>query len=333
MNDLRRRAIAAAAALIALAIGLLLMPVPAGGRFYSSLGDLFHTPLFFGLTIITLLLLEKVKPAGQNRRRVLSRCWILGLSLFVFGVGMELVQHFAGRTAAIHDAVANGMGVLIGASTFLLIKRDVVWPGNRHVKRWFVGAVLAALVVAWSGPIVMLIDHQKMRSEFPMLSSFDSKAEISRWYFRESSAKLTESGATDGSYAMLVTFPQDQSSVTLVEMNADWTDVESLQMDLLFPGRPDGQQAIDGQEPEELMVLLSVVDRHHKNYVTDLFEKPWTLRRGKVEHITITRDEILSGPRDREMDLSQIRYVTVGLKDRAAPVEIIIDAVRLTLRD
>ncbi|MGB7344365.1 MAG: hypothetical protein WBD20_09145 [Pirellulaceae bacterium] len=325
-----------AAALMTFAIGLLLMPVPAGGRFYSSLGDLCHTPLFICLTIGGLVLWEKAGPVGANRRRLSRRCFVVAVALFCFGVGMELMQHFAGRTAAVHDAIANGLGVIIGVCVFTIWNRQFLWPENQSIKNWLLAIAIAALVMAWWSPIEMLRDDWKLRSEFPNLVSFDSKIEISRWYFRDSTGELTSDGATDGDFAMKVTLPEDHSSVTLVELHSDWTKMQQLDFDLLLPAdqnadQPNHQHA--DQNAHEIPIELSVLDRHHKNYDNDLFKKFVSLRRGVPMHVTLTRAEILAGPEDRALDLSAIQYFTVGLASRSAPVQIVIDAVKLTLQD
>ncbi len=341
-----------AAASIALTIGLLLMPIPKGGRLYSALGDLCHTPLFMGLTIGGLWLVEKARPAGANRGRLIWRCIVIGIALFVFGVGMELVQRLAGRMAAVHDAVANGMGVTIGVCIFMIWNRDVVWPGNPSIKKQLLALAAIALAFAWWTPIRTLSDEWKQRKDFPVLAAFDSSIEVSRWNFRDSQGKLApafgpvvtdelsshspDDSAKDpsvaaspaGDYALQVTFAKPHSSVTLVEMNPDWSPMQTLEFDLMLS--PDGDQP-------QVPLLISVIDIHHTNYTTDLYQQVTTFQRGKPTHVSISRQMILDGPRDRQIDLTKIDYLTIGLANdsdhRDVPLRFYIDSVKLTLQD
>jgi hypothetical protein len=286
-----------------------------------------HTPLFCCVTIGALFFLQRLSHAENDRRQIFLRCLVVAAVLFLFGVCMEFAQQWFGRTGDIHDAFANGVGILIGVIAYLWFWRDTVCgencSGHQYFKPILIGVSMVALAAAWWRPAVTLIDERKMRNEFPVLCDFDSNIELTRWFYRESSGEITRQTDSDDSPAMRFTLPKDFSSVTLVAMNPDWSQMETLELDLLLPA---------DQATQNVRVLLSVVDQHHENYETDLFEKAWELRRGKPAHIVLHRDEIVAGPRDRQLDLSQVQYFTIGLADRSAPVQLAIDGVKLTLR-
>jgi hypothetical protein len=304
------------------------MPIGHGGRWLSALGDMVHTPLFCCVTLGALFLLQRLSNANNDRRQIFRRCLVVATTLFLFGVCMEFAQKWSGRTGDIHDAVANGVGILIGVAIYLWFWRETVCDetcrGHRHFKSILIGISVTALTATWWRPIITLMDERKLQNEFPILCDFDSNIELTRWFYRESSGKITRQDNHAGSTAMRFALPKDFSSVTLVAMNPNWSQMETLELDLLLPA---------DQETNHVHVLLSVLDQQFENYDTDLFEKTWELPRGEWVHVVLHRDEIVAGPRDRKLDLSQVQYFTIGLADHSAPIELAIDTVKLTLKN
>ncbi len=69
-------------------------------------------------TVLTLLLVLSL----PGDRRLPRGFWIALLSLLLYGVVMEVVQHYIGRQFDLMDMVANAVGVLLGAGAGLLAR-------------------------------------------------------------------------------------------------------------------------------------------------------------------------------------------------------------------
>ena len=101
--DQRRRShrgmLLAAAGCLLLALAGLLTPLPNIGRAGEAMGDLVHAPLFGGLALGLLCLLGNLWPLNHGRKSLVLRCTFVFACMVTFGVGIELVQHFSGRSS------------------------------------------------------------------------------------------------------------------------------------------------------------------------------------------------------------------------------------------
>ncbi|NND99930.1 MAG: hypothetical protein HKN47_21635 [Pirellulaceae bacterium] len=323
--------------LVIAAVVLLLMPVPYQGRIAVAIGDLVHAPLFGSLALSILILWQRYRQGPKTVAQLIRRCVWVAVCVIVFGAAMEVVQRLFGRTGNLHDAVANSLGVI--AATLLYVSfslrrlgmtRSVSQPSGSAADYRLTRLVLPVISLFLIGlacwrPFVMLRDAVAVYQGFPTLSSFGSAAELDRWYFRECRGELSEQNATDGRFAMEVHYQKSAGpSVTLVELNPDWSAMKTLEMDV----------TLNSDYPEsEAVFFVSVLDRHHADFDTDLWRRQWSLRPGQTEHLRITRDEIIAGPASRKMDLSKIRFVDLSLSRPVVATKVHIDAVKLTLQD
>ena len=310
--------------MIAIVIVLLLVPIPFKGRWAIALGDMVHTPLFGGVTLAILGLLQRSgQPSENSGKRLWVRCLCVGIAVFCFGASMELVQHISGRTGTLHDATANALGIIAAICVFLAWVQPKHWPARTKLRSVLIGAALCAVAAGWTRPISMLGDEWVLRREFPVLSSFNSNTEITRWYFRECSGQLTTRHKSDGANALAIAYqPTENPSATLVQMKRDWSQMETLELDVTLQADYPAQ---------ELRFVTSVLDVHHAKDFHDVFSRGWILKPGVKKHIVITRDEILNGPGVREMDLSKIEFLDLGIIQPVAKTTVYVDAVKLTL--
>ncbi|MCG8651255.1 MAG: hypothetical protein MI861_15560 [Pirellulales bacterium] len=307
---------------LTLALTGLLIPIPYTGRAAVALGDLAHAPLFGGLALGILYLLEQVRPLPKTLFASLRRGVMVFLAMFTFGVGTEFLQRVLGRDAALRDAVANGLGIVAAVLWYwsLQVRRD--FRDQRLIPRmlWLTCGILLSL--AWWSPLRTLSDVAAMRLNFPLLASFESKTELRRFYFRQCDAVLTKRDATLGTYSMEVTYQAAPfPAATLGELVSDWSAMQTLELDVTLDETYSG---------DALQFMVKVLDQHHRRGDhTDTYRGQWELHPGETRHLCITRDQLLEGPDDRSLDLTKIQFVDLIVIDPGETAKLRIDALRL----
>ena len=316
-----RRIIWIFAALIGLVVLLLLVPIPFDGRVADSMGDLAHPPMFASVALIALSVIHRVRPIRTFNVALVKRFAIVFVIIACFGAGMELVQRYMGRNGSMHDVVANCYGVLAGT---LLFAWWVLW--RKGVARLQRGVLLIIAVVSlflgWQVPIANLRDVATMYNGFPLLASFETDAELHRWYFNNCVRRRSELDATDGESALEVTFTnQEHGSATMVELQRDWSLMTDLQFDV----------ALDAAYPENGRLIVKVIDDVHDTD-DDMYKEATEIVPGKIKHFRITRDEIVEGPVNRQIDLTKIKYFELILDSPVTTAKLRVDNLRLTLQ-
>lgn len=282
-----------------MALVALFVPIPFWGRTATAVGDMVHAPLFGGLTLGGLCVLHWFRPVGADTRSLLVRAVAVWIAVSILGIAIEVVQQRFGRSGTLHDAVANSLGIMAAAMGFSWwsIKR------NQPARRWFPRSLLAGAIfcvgLSWWTPTRILADVVRMHLSFPMLASFESTMELDRFYFRDCFGKRTRKDATDGQFAMEVTYePTEHPAATLTEFKHDWTSMKSLELDIV----------LDENYPGNGQFMLKVMDKKHRNH-NDAYRGQWTLVPGQPIHLSISREEIENGPDGRLMDLTCIQFV------------------------
>ena len=316
-----RRIIWIFAALIGLVVLLLLVPIPFDGRVADSMGDLAHPPMFASVALIALSVIHRVRPIRTFNVALVKRFAIVFVIIACFGAGMELVQRYMGRNGSMHDVVANCYGVLAGT---LLFAWWVLW--RKGVARLQRGVLLIIAVVSlflgWQVPIANLRDVATMYNGFPLLASFETDAELHRWYFNNCVRRRSGQDATDGESALEVIFTnQEHGSATMVELQRDWSLMTDLQFDV----------ALDAAYPENGRLIVKVIDDVHDTD-DDMYKEATEIVPGKIKHFRITRDEIVEGPVNRQIDLTKIKYFELILDSPVTTAKLRVDNLRLTLQ-
>lgn len=328
------------AVVLALAAFGLLVPLPFRHRAVGAVGDLCHAPLFGGLTWLALVWLGRWHPiVGQPW----SLSWrVVGVSAGVFTLGLmaEWAQGHLGRSAAWHDAVANGWGIAAAATLFGTQAAGRTGAGSWgwicRAAGWAAAAVMLAF--AWVGPLTVLADVLAKHRQFPLLASFESEVELQRWYFRHASASLVaqQEGARQEriqreaveevphgrSMLRMNLRPADIAGGTLFELPADWSAMEQLKLEVRLSG--------EYREPTA-QLLIKVADTRTADFETDVFREIIRIGRGRWQTISIPRHALSQGPDQRRLDLRRVRYLDLFLVSPVEPVELDVDHVRLTL--
>lgn len=316
------RVFAATALTIAVALLGLFMPIPRGPAF-SAASDLAHAPLFVGLTIGALWLVQSLRPIESWGHRFVLRALAVGVGMGLCGLATEYAQRFFPRNSSFEDAITNALAIAAATLVYLACAR---WDHCRDARVLHLGMIaVAGLLIAaavWT-PVYRLWGIYGLRRQFPMLASFESSYELGHWYPWHCSCALTTRGATDRKHALEITAEAvPHSGPALRVLVPDWREIRTFEMDVLLD---------DSYPRESLQMEVKIWDRHRRGNFRDTYRSYWTLRPGEPQHIQITRDQIIHGPDEREIDLSRIQYVSVMLLNPVTTTKLNIDAVHLKL--
>lgn len=141
---------------LTIVIGML-APIPSFGRLTEAIGDLVHAPMFGSLTVLILLTLDLLRPLSLQRRAApLVRLGPVMIGVFAFGLLMELNQLMVGRHAALHDVIANSLGIIAAGLWYcsrMVVQRQ---PNLRMVSAtMLVGAGTLLVIASWQ-PMMLL---------------------------------------------------------------------------------------------------------------------------------------------------------------------------------
>ncbi|TWU54461.1 VanZ like family protein [Rubripirellula tenax] len=301
----------------------LLMPMPFYGRTSSAIGDMVHAPLFGCLAIGSIHLLSRWLARFHMLPSAVGIA-VIALLLFAFGVAMEYAQSFASRSPSLHDALSNGLGILAGCCLYIAYRRRKLNPADRIVPRFLWGAAGFLIALVWWGPVGTLRDVRALEKDFPLLASFESKAELERWYFNQTEGRLTTTDATHGKRSLEVTFPvAEHPAVTLIDLKHDWSKLKTIEWDVVL----DSDHSFETAE-----VWINVIDYSRADDYRDIFRKRFTLRRGEPTLLVISRDELLD-PADgkRPVKLGRIEFIEMQMIQPTTETIVRADFLRLRM--
>ncbi|WP_443217466.1 antibiotic resistance protein VanZ [Rhodopirellula sp. P2] len=308
-----------------------------------------HAPLFAGLTMLTMVLLQSLRPQVFGSAQWARRLVWVATALFVSGVLVEMLQGMIGRSATLQDAIANGLGILAASVWFVASGlTSSIWRRSLQL----LGTIFIGLT--WWGSIEIIRDCWKVESDFPRIASFETPLEITRWHFNRGRRGRTQSNVTDGEFALRWK-PKDapHPAMTLLEVASDWSEVETLELDIVLnvPASVGPPESLDpesnGLEPADTEssapeleapvartweVILKVIDEDHQDYHDDVAKHFVTLRAGEPQHVVFPRQSMIDGPQDRELDLSRIKMVSLLLYQPGPGVEVDVDHIHATLK-
>ena len=300
----------------------LLIPIPFHGREAAAIGDLAHAPLFGSVTLAVLFLWHRVSPLHSFGRQWLGRIALVALCVFIAGILAEFGQMLTGRSPARHDVVANGMGVIAAVLICIaLLNRKYQRHGPALTRLTFLSAIIV-VATAWSIPMRILYDVVSVQTSFPLISSFESSLEPTRWYLDDSSISFVDEHVTDGERAMRwMVEDAEHPAVTLLELPQDWSNAQTFELDVTLSPEFQG----------EATLFIKVMDQDHADYHEDVCRKEFRLLPGQSRHLTIDRNEMIHGPDTRELDLSRIKFVSLMCYRPGQSTWIDVDFMRVQL--
>lgn len=297
--------------------GVLSILLFVGGPDYEShriikhVWDFGHVVLFAALSYIMLDLVRDISLSS------IYKFLIIIILSFIVGLSIEVVQLVVGRNFEIRDLVSDISGAVIGYIVFYML----------HKKHSLSSEILLSL------PIFLLliinifplfnaiIDEIEMRNKFPVLSNFESYRELSRWDVNQVNLSLSKDYKVEGENSLQAIFlPDEFPDITLQHFLRNWTGFKLLNVSVFNP------------DSNDIEIEFKIYDRQHidNGYkYNDRFNKIINLKSG-WNHLKIKLTRVINAPKNRRMDIDNIKSMSFFMVDLARPKILYFDAVFLT---
>jgi len=249
----------------------------------------------------------------EKQRSILFRFSACCLVLFFVGLSIELIQiAVPGRSFTWIDLFRDVSGGL----AFLSWKISSSVSSTQTT--FYRTAAFFILLVNCIPLGRMGLDEYRARRDFPLLSGFENSSELSRW---NGGAELSQSDSVSlqGKYSGMMRLTTEKySGISLRHFQGDWSGRNGLTFSIFNPGA-------------EITLHYRVHDSAHRGDMqaySNRFNGKAVLSGGWTT-ITIPMADILTGPRNRPMDLTHIEGFGVFVIRQNERRVLYIDDVRL----
>ena len=275
-------------------------------KHFWNLGHILYFS-FFPFLIVSFECFRKQKPIAQVS--------IIIIATLLLGILVELGQSAFSRTPDIGDLFRNLIGAGIAICFLLPVRKG--FSSKLLLLFKFILVILIGLQIR---PIaVALIDEHHARSEFPVLSDFQSDRQLDRW---EGGADISieKDINVQGNRAMRADLDtQRYSGFTLKYFPRNWRGYQWFQFRICNPSK------------EAFRITCRIHDKWHTQgpqLYADRFNRTQSIPVG-WHTIAIPLDDVRMAPTGREMDLGRIYAVGFFATRLPHPRTIYIDDVRL----
>jgi hypothetical protein len=296
-------------------VAVFYAPAP-NSRLRSAIAihDFGHV-MAFGLLAAVLAFALSARSRLEFRSRVGATC-LAGAAALVLGASVELAQETSGFGGDPWDVIRDGGGISFVALT--LIALDPTMPARARAA--LVGLAIVILAVFAYPVLVALDDEARARALFPVLATFESKTELSRFHFGKGIRPKIIQTKDDKDRAVsamrLRLPPGEYPGFELRYFPEDWRGMRALQVLIANPERT----------PIELTVRIDDVE--YRLNLDDRYNQSFRVAPG-VTRIKIPLTEVKKAPRDRKFDLGRVFSVLVFAVDLEQPHSIIIGPIAL----
>lgn len=236
------------------------------------------------------------------------------------GLLIEIGQTWTSRSFSIIDLVFNFGGTLLALSI-------LVWRGQLGLRRrWrnmIYGLTAAMVAVALNPVFLSLLDELHMKQEFPLLADFESPLEHSRWYEYTAAINVT-SELGDNRTLRVELDTVKYSGFAMIFFPRDWRDYDQLRFEVFNPGT------------QALALVLRIHDgRHYRTgggNFHDRFNNDLRIAPG-WNSLVVNLNDVAKAPRDRAMDMDDIRSIWLFSVDLPSPRRVYLDDLRLAKLD
>ncbi len=293
--------------LIAVAVILLLIPLPQEGRVLDACGDMLHGPLFALLAVAL-------------QRGIFARLirfpWGSGvvawLTTSLLGIASEIAQLQVGREGSVEDAAADMLGAAAGICWSCSTTASLI-INRRALRTASLGLFAAA---AWL-PARVLYDTVRQQWQMPLIASFEDGLELTRWNPHESRLNREQAHATDGHLALRVDVePGSYPGAVLRWPVSNWLGYTSLVFDAACEAGHD------------LELTVKVQDADHNNQPNDRFQRRLNLTEVMTRY-EIPLEDIVPLPSGRKLDLARVDLLQFYIRRPSEPRTFYVDNIRL----
>ncbi len=308
-----------AALVTCVVIAALIIGAPdpdASLRSAIALHDFGHVIAFGLVTALFSFALPARYHQGLLRRA--QTAGLAASAAIVLGVAVELAQAVSGGNGDLWDVLRDAGGAFFVA--VILVARNPALSVRAR-------AALAAAAILVLGPftfplVAALCDEALARAQFPILASFESARELSRFQIGEDyNARLVSTLDDEGrpASAVLLNLPPGKyPGVVLSYFPGDWRGHRALRL-LLVNLEP---------VPYEMTVRIDDAEYDYKLDLDDRYNRSFVLSPG-ANRIEIPLADIATAPRGRRFDLGRVQSLLVYAVDLAQPRAIIIGPIAL----
>jgi len=221
-----------------------------------------------------------------------------------------------GRNPDVEDVLRNQLGCLVAFAVCAGTKSYAISIAWRRSLRAIVVVLLA--VSGW--PLMRaMVDEQYARSQFPVLSDFETPFERYRW---DNVTRTSEASnnVRHGAKAMRVQLSTAKySGIGLFHFPGNWQGFRTLHCSLFNP------------LATVLTIHCRIHDIHHKQHdseYTDRFNLPIKLQPGWND-VVIDLQQVWNAPKDRKMDAAHIEGLGFFVVLLEQPLTIVVDHLYL----
>ena len=304
---------------LAVAVLLLLWPVPEMSRAFRYGMDLLHAPFF---TILAF---------GFDRKRIeyqqttaLDYRIVFWIVLMLLGGSLEIAQAWVGRDSNWHDGLANLMGITAG----MLFSAS--YDAQMTPRKWLQATIglLLNLGASFYG-IRGLWDTIAARRDFPMLANFESSTEWMRWHARDAQLTSSRQNTTLGKQSGKLELGIGRYPGASLELPPNnWSPYQTLAFDIIWEPRKGRAHTEKHGNPVTLPLQIKLEDQGPNDAFENRFESTILLSPGK-NRVRIPLEKIRNGPVDRPLrldDMFRFSLFTVNLQN---PETLFLDQMRL----
>ena len=274
---------------------------PDATLFWDGVFDVGHTLLFGGVMWLTLLCIRHLLPAFG---RAPALAFAITLILAASSEGVQLLQPT--RNPNVGDVLRDAAGALLAWLLYAAAR-----PGVGRGSAWALRAVAVLILAGVATQFLLVLDvYARRDNAFPTLARFDG----SRWETRL--MRLGNASLIAGRPRWFALQPGPTAGFTVREPFPDWSRYQRLVLDV----------RTSASTPVEL--TIRVFDRFYRGGDQNAFVRNVTIT-NQQQRIEIPLNDIRLGPRRRELDLRQVRGVSLFVWRLRHPIELQLEPLRL----
>jgi VanZ family protein len=282
-------------------------PDTGSSHILSEVMNCGHFPLF-GIIATALLFYFEFGKARGPKNYFLS--W--GTAAFL-GLLTECIQLFEpDRYFELRDLAYDALG----AFTFLAFCYSFR-PSEQRLRRTILLGV-ALICLAVTTPIWLAVaEWQRMLKVFPLISSFETTHDISRWKSHESTITKVRGHSTHGVYsAKVMLFPGEFPGLNTDYFIGDWHGYQTFACDIFLAG------------DTPLRLTIRINDKVHNQAYSDRYNYDFSLQPGP-NRIRIPLKDVALAPHGRPMNMRAVSLICIFSYQLETLRTIFIDNVRL----
>jgi hypothetical protein len=281
-----------------------------------ALHDLGHVAAFGMVAALLAYALSAGSPPTARARA--GVIWLAAGAALALGVIVELVQVATGRGGDPWDVVRDGGGAFCAA--LALAVRDAGLSAK--LRAALAGTAIFTLLACAYPLVAALYDETRAHAQFPVLASFETTSDLSRFQFGEGMkpriVPITDEDGRAASGMQLRLPPGRYPGFELSYFPRDWRGARALRLLIANPE----------PTPLELHVRIDDAKYDYRLDMADRYDRAFPLLPG-TNRIEIPLSDVATAPRGRPFDLGRVQTVLVYAIDLEQARAIIVGPIVL----